>query len=130
MRGLATFLDDLLAPLLKAPDWVEELALTDHLGRPMTGSWDLVGLAVCGLILRFGSGAESFAWATVFGFAPISGIYYPVSTLPWWLQPVAWMTPAAYVFEGMRAVLFDGVFRWDLMASAVALDILYKRVCE
>ena len=84
-----------------------------------------IGLAVCGLILRFGAGAESFAWATVFGFAPISGIYYPISTLPGWLQPVAWLTPAAYVFEGMRAVMYEGVFRWDLLAGALIVDAVY-----
>ena len=84
-----------------------------------------IGLAVCGLILRFGSGAESFAWATVFGFAPISGIYYPVSTLPWWLQPVARMTPASYVFEGMRAVMYEKVFRWDLLIGALVVDAIY-----
>jgi ABC-2 type transport system permease protein len=84
-----------------------------------------IGLAVCGLILRFGAGAESFAWATVFGFAPISAIYYPVSTLPGWLQPVAWTTPAAYVFEGMRAVMYEGVFRWDLLAGALLVDAVY-----
>jgi ABC-2 type transport system permease protein len=84
-----------------------------------------IGLAVCGLVLRFGAGAEGLAWATVFGFAPISGIYYPISTLPWWLQPVAWGTPAAYVFEGMRAVMYDGVFRWDLLAGALITNAAY-----
>jgi ABC-2 type transport system permease protein len=60
---IATFLVDLLAPALKAPDWVHQLALTGHLGQPMVGSWDgpgivlclaiaLVGLAIGGLGLR------------------------------------------------------------------------------
>jgi ABC-2 type transport system permease protein len=84
-----------------------------------------IGLAVCGLLLRFGNGAEGLAWATVFGFAPISGIYYPIETLPAWLQPVAWATPAAYVFEGMRAVMYQGVFRWDLLVGALVIDAIY-----
>ena len=52
-------------------------------------------------------------------------IYYPLDVLPGWLLPVAHALPSAHVFEGMRAVLFEGVFRLDLFANAVALNILY-----
>ena len=75
--------------------------------------------------LRFGLGAESLAWVLVFAFAPISAVYYPVEAMPEWLQTVAWCTPSAYVFEGMRAILFDGQFRADLLAGAVLLNVLY-----
>jgi ABC-2 type transport system permease protein len=44
---VVTFLIDLLAPALKMPDWVHQLALTSHLGQPMVGSWDWVGITVC-----------------------------------------------------------------------------------
>lgn len=84
-----------------------------------------VGLLVAGLILRFGLGAESLCWLGIFLVAPISGIYYPVSVLPDWVEPIAWALPSSYVFEGMRAVLFDNVFRWDLFNRAVALNVLY-----
>jgi ABC-2 type transport system permease protein len=86
--------------------------------------WAL-GLMICALILRHGQGAESMAWLAVFVLSPISGIYYPVSVLPGWLQWVAGALPSAHVFEGMRAVLFDGIFRWDHFAAAVALNLLY-----
>jgi len=33
--------------------------------------------------------------------------------------------PSSHVFEGMRAVLFDHVFRVDLLLHAVALNVLY-----
>lgn len=84
-----------------------------------------VGLIVSGLLLRFGLGVESMCWLGIFLLAPVSGVYYPIDTLPGWLQPVSWLLPSAYVFEGMRAVLFDGVFRIDLLAGAVALNALY-----
>jgi len=45
--------------------------------------------------------------------------------LPAWLQWVAWSMPPAYVFEGMRAILFDGVFRVDLLIGAVSLNVVY-----
>jgi ABC-2 type transport system permease protein len=88
----------------------------------------VIGLMVSAMILRFGLGAESLAWVAIFAFGPLSGIYYPIDTLPGWLQPIAWSLPPAHVFEGMRAVLFDGVFRWDLFTGAVALNVVYLAV--
>ncbi|MBM3570867.1 MAG: ABC transporter permease [Alphaproteobacteria bacterium] len=84
-----------------------------------------VGLMICALIFRWGQGAEGMAWGAVFALAPISGVYYPIETLPGWLQPVSWALPSAYVFEGMRAALIDQVFRIDLMAAAQLLNLLY-----
>jgi ABC-2 type transport system permease protein len=51
-------------------------------------------------------------------------IYYPVTVLPHWLQYVAWCLPPTYVFEGMRALLIEHVFRADLMISALAINAL------
>lgn len=83
------------------------------------------GLMISALILRFGLGAESLAWIAIFALAPVSGIYYPISVLPGWLQPVSWGLPSSYVFEGMRAVMFDNHFRWDLFFGASGLNVLY-----
>jgi ABC-2 type transport system permease protein len=82
-------------------------------------------LAIAAILVRWGVAAENLAWLLVFILAPISGIYYPIEVLPAWLQPIAWMFPAPYVFEGMRAVLFHHEFRADLMLAALALDALY-----
>lgn len=90
----------------------------------MVTGWAL-GLFVTAILLRVGLGAESVAWMALFLIAPFSAIYYPVSVLPEWLQPVAWMLPPAYVFEGMRAILFDNVFRGDLLLGAVLLNLVY-----
>ncbi len=49
-------------------------------------------------------------------------VYYPVTTLPVWLQPVAWVLPPTYVFEGMRTLLIQKVYRGDLMLDALALN--------
>lgn len=84
-----------------------------------------IGLMVAGVVLRYGLGAESLAWVGIFLVAPISGIYYPISVLPDWLQYVAWALPSAHVFEGMRAVLADGVFRTDLFVNAMLLNGVY-----
>jgi len=84
-----------------------------------------IGLAVSGMILRWGLGAEELAWASIFLVAPVSGVYYPIGVLPSWLQAVAQVVPSAHVFEGMRAVLRDGVFQWDRFWFAVGLDVIY-----
>lgn len=84
-----------------------------------------IGLVVTSLVLRLGMGAESLAWLSVFLLAPISCVYYPVTTLPAVLQPVAWALPSTNVFEGMRAILFDGAVRGDLLFNAVALNVAY-----
>jgi ABC-2 type transport system permease protein len=86
------------------------------------------GLMISALIMRFGLGAESLAWIAVFALAPISGIYYPVSVLPGWLQHVSWALPSSYVFEGMRAVMFEHTFRWDLFLASSALNLVYLAV--
>src|SRR5262249_56433329 len=84
-------------------------------------SW-AVGIFVAGLLLRNGMGAESMAWTIMFLFLPLTCVYYPVAVLPHWLQYVAWALPPTYVFEGMRALLIDHVFRADLMIESLALN--------
>lgn len=84
-----------------------------------------IGLVINGIILRHGLGAESLAWMAMFALAPISGIYYPISVLPEWAQIIAWGIPASHVFEGMRALLLEKTFRFDLLWTAAALNIVY-----
>ena len=86
-------------------------------------SWS-VGIFVSGLVLRYGLGAESIVWTLMFGLMPLACVYYPVTVLPHWLQYVAWTLPPTYVFEGMRALLIDNVFRPDLMADALAINAI------
>jgi ABC-2 type transport system permease protein len=84
-----------------------------------------IGFVVCGLLMRYGLGAESLAWLAVFALAPLSAIYYPLSVMPDWVQWIAMILPSAHVFEGMRAVLVDGNFRLDLLFNAMALNVVY-----
>jgi ABC-2 type transport system permease protein len=86
-------------------------------------SWS-VGIFVSGLVLRNGLGAESIVWTLMFGVMPLACVYYPVTVLPHWLQYVAWALPPTYVFEGMRALLIDHVFRADLMAEALLINVV------
>jgi ABC-2 type transport system permease protein len=83
-----------------------------------------VGLLVSGFLLRYGLGAENLAWSLMFIIQPLGYIFYPVAALPDWLQPICWILPPTYVFEGLRGVLNDHVLRTDLMLMGLAIDAL------
>ena len=50
---VATYLLDLVAPPLKLPDSIHQLALTAHMGQPMIGQWDATGVVAC-LVIAVG----------------------------------------------------------------------------
>ena len=101
--------------------WSMGFALAAFFVNLILTSW-AIGIFVAGLLLRNGMGAESMAWTIMFLFLPLTCVYYPVTVLPHWLQYVAWSLPPTYVFEGMRALLIDHVFRADLMLEAFAFN--------
>jgi ABC-2 type transport system permease protein len=100
------------------------LALAAFFANLILTSW-AVGIFVSGLVMRNGLGAESFAWTIMFLLMPLACVYYPVAVLPGWLQWVALALPPTYVFEGMRSLLIEHIFRADLMWQALALNALW-----
>jgi ABC-2 type transport system permease protein len=100
------------------------LALAAFFVNLLLTSW-AIGIFVSGLVMRNGLGAENMAWTIMFIFLPLTCVYYPVAVLPTWLQHVAWALPPTYVFEGMRALLIDHVFRSDLMLQALGLNVVF-----
>jgi len=103
------------------------LALAAFFLNLILTSW-AVGILISGVVLRNGMGAESLAWTVMFVFLPLTCVYYPVATLPHWLQPVAWALPPTYVFEGMHGLMIDHAFRADLMLEALILNAVYFAV--
>jgi ABC-2 type transport system permease protein len=101
--------------------WGLGFALVAFLLNLFLTAW-AVAIVVAGLLLRNGLGAESLAWGIMFMLLPLTCVYYPVAVLPHWLQYFAWALPPTYVFEGMRALVIDHVFRADLMLQAFALN--------
>ncbi|MFN0089254.1 MAG: ABC transporter permease [Acidimicrobiales bacterium] len=86
--------------------------------------WSL-GLCIRAALLRFGSNAEVLAWSVAFLLQPVSAVFYPVSSLPGWLRPVAWAVPAAHVFEAVRRFIADGELLVGHLLAAAALDLVY-----
>jgi ABC-2 type transport system permease protein len=83
----------------------------------------VIGVLTTSLIMRFGQEAEILAWSLVFLFQPISCVFYPLDVLPYWLQVVAWMNPAAHIFEGMRDVLREAMVPFAHLAWAGGLNV-------
>jgi ABC-2 type transport system permease protein len=84
-----------------------------------------IGMVTTALIMRYGQAVEMLAWAIPFLFQPLSAVFYPVSVLPSWLQPVALCLPSTQVFEGMRAVLAHGGFPAHELLCAMGLNVVF-----
>jgi ABC-2 type transport system permease protein len=75
-----------------------------------------IALFVIGIVYRFGSGAEAFAWGILFVILPLSGVFYPVDSLPGSLQPIANALPTTHAFDAMRALVDGKPLPWDELA--------------
>jgi len=57
----------------------------------------------------------------------VSGVYYPVSVLPAWMQVLSTISPATYVIRGMRSALMDGAdlpSLWPEVWPALVVGVL------
>lgn len=83
------------------------------------------GLFNVSMVLRFGHTVGPLTWSIPWLLQPVSAVFYPVASLPNFLQKVAQVLPLSYVFEGMRQVLSQGSFNFDLFVKALALNVVY-----
>ena len=79
-----------------------------------------VALFVVGLTLQYGDRAEVFSWGTLVLLMPLSGVFYPVESLPPVLQAVARAIPLTHVFDAVRIGIEDGEVAWAQLAVAAA----------
>ena len=54
----------------------------------------------------------------------VSGVYYPVSVLPGWMQALAKISPATYALRGCRAAIINGAGLTDLWTEIWALLVI------
>jgi len=54
----------------------------------------------------------------------VSGVYYPVSVLPEWMQAISKLSPATYVLDGVRAAMLDGTPLTALVYDIVPLIVM------
>jgi len=67
-----------------------------------------IGIFTIALVLRFGSSMEILIWSAPTIILPLSGVFYPIKTLPAFLQPIAYALPTTHTFEGMRQIVLQG----------------------
>lgn len=83
-----------------------------------------IGFTLLGFIFRFGTRMAAISWGVIFLFQPLTAAFFPISVLPHWLQTVAHVFPATYVFEEARKALTNpsgilfGSFFWVFLANA------------
>lgn len=87
------------------------------------GWW--LGLMITAMLMKAGPGAEGLAWAFTFLLAPVCAVYYPVATLPEWLQHISNLVPATHVFEGLRILVRDHVLDTHHVVMAFGLNCFY-----
>jgi len=57
----------------------------------------------------------------------VSGVYYPVSVLPQWMQSLSRLSPATYVLEGMRMAMIEGAAfeqLWPLVLPLLVMGVV------
>jgi ABC-2 type transport system permease protein len=87
-----------------------------------------LGIAITGLIFRYTTKIQALAWGFAGLLMPVSCVMYPMSSLPRWLQGIAWVMPTAHSFEGMRQVLAGKGFSPLHFWWGVGLNVVYFAV--
>ena len=82
----------------------------------------IFGVAV---VLRLGPAAEWLIWPIPALLSPFVGVFYPLATLPRWMQAFAHALPPSYVFEGMRTIVGGGTVSGFNLLLGGSLAMLY-----
>src|SRR5579871_4246016 len=67
-----------------------------------------LGIFGCSIVLYLGPASEWFIWPIPALISPFAAVFYPLSTLPHWMQTISYALPPSYVFENMRALVQGG----------------------
>ncbi len=84
-----------------------------------------LGIAATGMVLRLGPPAEWFVWPIPAMLAPFAAVYYPLTTLPRWMQYLGRIIPPSYVFQNIRSVVSGGGVSWGALALGASLAFVY-----
>jgi ABC-2 type transport system permease protein len=80
-----------------------------------------LGIFASAIVLRLGPASEWLLWPLPALLSPFAAVFYPLSTLPQWMQWIAHALPPAYVFEGMRNLLSGHDFPTLLLMQGVVV---------
>lgn len=84
-----------------------------------------LGIFGCAMVLRLGPASEWLVWPIPSLVAPFAGVFYPLATLPGWMQFIGYALPPAYVFEAMRGIVLRNQLDWTALGGSLALSGAY-----
>lgn len=84
-----------------------------------------LGIFGSAMVLRLGPASEWLVWPIPSLVAPFAGVFYPLSTLPNWMQAIGYALPPSYVFEAMRGIVLRGTVDWTALLGSFALASAY-----
>jgi ABC-2 type transport system permease protein len=92
----------------------------------LVGSVSFLGFGIMAAVLPllFPERGEEMTFVISSILLLVSGVYYPISVLPDWMEPLATISPATYVLEGMRAALLKGTPTSALGPSILPILVL------
>jgi ABC-2 type transport system permease protein len=90
------------------------------------GSFSFIGFGIVGAVLPllFPEKGEQMTFIISSILLLVSGVYYPISVLPGWMQALSNISPATYVLEAMRAAILDGAATSALFGDLAALGLI------
>ncbi|SRR5579875_1036715 len=89
---------------LSRADWLAALIIM------VVGSISLIGIGAISAVLPmlFTERGSQMAFIIRAALLLVSGVYYPISVLPGWLQPFAYISPVTYLLDGLRMSIQSG----------------------
>ncbi len=94
-----------------------------YLCTTMTG-W-IFGFISAGIVIRHGQKIQTVVWAFPGILLPLSAVYFPLSKLPWFIQPISHVIPTTYIFESMRSLIFSGTVDVRLILLSFGLNFFF-----
>ena len=103
----------------------------------LAGSLSFIGISIIGSVLPllFPERGAQMTHLIIAMLLLVSGVYYPISVLPEWLQFFSGASPATYVLAGAREALLNGTatielwqYIWPLLIMGVIAIPLGLRI--
>ncbi|HHD16100.1 MAG TPA: ABC transporter permease, partial [Euryarchaeota archaeon] len=87
-----------------------------------------LGILLSSLAKREAQAIQFYPLIVLPGFL-LSGVFWPIEAMPYWLRPVSYMVPVTYAVNGLRSVLLRGwgiTDIWVELAMLLAFAIVFQ----
>lgn len=84
----------------------------------------VIGIVISALIFRYGLRIQVLAWSVGFIIQPFSCVFYPLESMPPWVQVIAVTLPTTHVFEGLRHAIATGELAVGPLLTAFGLTLV------